>query len=74
MPRKKSPRSSAENTIRYVRRNSRRTFSGEEKIRIGLEGLCGEENEQLKQLVAELVLEIEGRWPINLKSQRPKLT
>ena len=43
MTKKKSSKSSAENTIRNIRRNSRRQYSGEEKIRIVLEGLRGEE-------------------------------
>ena len=45
MSKKKSSKSSAENTIRNIRRNSRRNkYSGEEKIRIVLEGLRGEES------------------------------
>jgi len=44
MSKKKSSKSSAENTIRNIRRNSRRKYSGEEKIRIVLEGLRGEES------------------------------
>lgn len=44
MTKKKSSKSSAENTIRNIRRNSRRQYSGEEKIRIVLEGLRGEES------------------------------
>jgi transposase len=36
-------KSSAANTIRNIRRNSRKQYSGEEKIRIILEGLRGEE-------------------------------
>ena len=43
MPRKRSNKSTAEKTIRNIRRNSRRKYSGEEKIRIVLEGLRGEE-------------------------------
>ena len=43
MPKKKGSKSTAENTIRNIRRNSRRKYSGEEKIRIVLEGLRGEE-------------------------------
>ena len=43
MPRKKSSKPTAEKTIRNIRRNSRRKYSGEEKIRIVLEGLRGEE-------------------------------
>lgn len=44
MTKKKSNKSSAEKTIRNIRRNSRRKYSGEEKIRIVLEGLRGEES------------------------------
>ena len=44
MTKKKSSKSSAEKTIRNIRRNSRRKYSGEEKIRIVLEGLRGEES------------------------------
>ena len=44
MNKKKSSKSSAANTIRNIRRNSRRQYSGEEKIRIVLEGLRGEES------------------------------
>ena len=43
MTKKKSSKPSAESTIRNIRRNSRRQYSGEEKIRIVLEGLRGEE-------------------------------
>lgn len=43
MTKKKSSKSSASNTIRNIRRNSRKQYSGEEKIRIVLEGLRGEE-------------------------------
>lgn len=39
---KKSSKTSAEKTIRNIRRNSRKQYSGEEKIRIVLEGLRGE--------------------------------
>lgn len=35
---------SIENTVKNIRRNSRRQYSGEEKIRIVLEGLRGEES------------------------------
>jgi transposase len=42
MPRKKV--SSAENTVRNIRRQTRKKYSGEEKIRIVLEGLRGEES------------------------------
>ena len=34
----------AANTVRNIRRNSRKRYSGEEKIRIVLEGLRGEES------------------------------
>lgn len=44
MTKKKSNKSSAEKTIRNIRRNSRRKYSSEEKIRIVLEGLRGEES------------------------------
>lgn len=44
MTKKKSNKPSAEKTIRNIRRNSRRQYSGEEKIRIVLEGLRGEES------------------------------
>lgn len=37
-------RSSASNTIRNIRRNSKKKYSSEEKIRIVLEGLRGEES------------------------------
>ena len=50
MTKRKSSKSSAKNTIRNIRRNSRKQYSGEEKIRIVLEGLRGEET------VAELEL------------------
>lgn len=40
----KKKKSTAENTIKNIRRNSRRQYSGEEKIRIVLEGLRGEES------------------------------
>jgi transposase len=43
MTKKRSSKSSAANTIRNIRRNSRKQYSGEEKIRIVLEGLRGEE-------------------------------
>ena len=43
MTKKKSSKPSAESTIRNNRRNSRRQYSGEEKIRIVLEGLRGDE-------------------------------
>ena len=40
---KKTKKTTATNTVRNIRRNSRRKYSGEEKIRIVLEGLRGEE-------------------------------
>ena len=40
---KKTTKSSATNTVRNIRRKSRKRYSGEEKIRIVLEGLRGEE-------------------------------
>lgn len=43
MNKNKRSKPTVENTIRYVRRNSRRIYSGEEKIHIVLEGLRGEE-------------------------------
>ena len=42
MPRKKKP--SAEAAVRDIRRKTRRQFSAEEKIRIVLEGLRGEQS------------------------------
>ncbi len=42
MPRKKA--STAEDTVRSIRRRTRKKYSGEEKIRIVLEGLRGEES------------------------------
>lgn len=48
MNKNKRSKPTVENTIRYIRRNSRRNYSGEEKIRIVLEGLRGEE------IIAEL--------------------
>ena len=39
-----SKKGSAEKTIRNIRRKTRRLYSSEEKIRIVLEGLRGEEN------------------------------
>jgi transposase len=41
---RKTTKSSAANTVRNIRRNSRKRYSGEEKIRIVLEGLRGEES------------------------------
>ena len=40
----KSTKSSAEKTVRDIRRATRRNYSAEEKIRIVLEGLRGEES------------------------------
>ena len=40
---KKTTKSSATITVRNIRRKSRKRYSGEEKIRIVLEGLRGEE-------------------------------
>ena len=40
----KSNKSSAEKTVRDIRRATRRNYSAEEKIRIVLEGLRGEES------------------------------
>ena len=45
---KKTKKTTATNTVRNIRRNRRRKYSGEEKIRIVLEGLRG------KETVAEL--------------------
>lgn len=42
MTEKKSSKPTAEKTIRNIRRNSRKQYTGEEKIRIVLEGLRGE--------------------------------
>lgn len=39
----KTKKTSAANTVRNIRRKSRKRYSGEEKIRIVLEGLRGEE-------------------------------
>ena len=43
MAKKTTKTTSATNTVRNIRRNSRKRYSGEEKIRIVLEGLRGEE-------------------------------
>ena len=40
---RKTKKSTATSTVRIIRRNSRKRYSGEEKIRIVLEGLRGEE-------------------------------
>jgi transposase len=40
---RKTTKTSATNTVRNIRRNTRKKYSGEEKIRIVLEGLRGEE-------------------------------
>ena len=40
---RKTKKSTATSTVRNIRRNSRKRYSGEEKIRIVLEGLRGEE-------------------------------
>ncbi len=40
---RKTKKTTAASTVRNIRRNSRKRFSGEEKIRIVLEGLRGEE-------------------------------
>ena len=44
MGKKVSEKASAEATIKTIRRKTRRKYSAEEKIRIVLEGLRGEEN------------------------------
>jgi transposase-like protein len=41
--------------VRDIRRQTRRRFSAEEKIRIVLDGLHGE-NSELKEVVAEITL------------------
>jgi transposase len=55
---------SAEETVRDIRRATRRHFSAEDKIRIVLEGLRGEDSiaelaeaRQLKEALAEVTLE-----------------
>ena len=40
---RKTTKTSAANTVRNIRHKSRKRYSGEEKIRIVLEGLRGEE-------------------------------
>ena len=40
---RKTTKTTATNTVRSIRRNTRKKYSGEEKIRIVLEGLRGEE-------------------------------
>jgi len=58
---RKTKKTTAASAARNIRRKSRKRYSGEEKIRVVLEGLRGEEtiaelcrreNEQLKQLVS----------------------
>ncbi len=44
MTQKKSSKPSTESTICNIRRNSRRKYSGEEKIRVVLQGLRGDES------------------------------
>ena len=39
-----SPKSLVENRIREIRRNTRRKYSAEEKVRIVIEGLRGEDS------------------------------
>jgi transposase-like protein len=57
-----SQKSAPEKVVREIKRQTRRKFSAEEKIRIVLEGLRGEvdhlkrQNLHLKQLVADLSL------------------
>ena len=41
---RKTKKTTAVSTVRNIRRNSRKRYSGEEKIRIVLEGLRGEES------------------------------
>mgnify|MGYP000585568768 CR=1 FL=1 len=41
---RKTTKTSATNTVRNIRRNTRKKYSGEEKIRIVLAGLRGEES------------------------------
>jgi transposase len=41
---RKTKKTTAASTVRNIRRNSRKRYSGEEKIRIVLEGLRGEES------------------------------
>jgi transposase len=43
-PKSMSPRGSAEKTVRDIRRRTRKQYSAEEKIRIVLEGLRGEDS------------------------------
>ncbi|MFT4572536.1 MAG: transposase [Candidatus Binatia bacterium] len=40
----KEPKQSTEAAVREIRRRTRRKFSPEEKVRIVLEGLCGEQS------------------------------
>ena len=62
MTKKKSSKISAENTIRNIRRNSRRQYSGEEKIRIVLEGLRGEESIAELRLREGISQSVYYRW------------
>ena len=51
------PKASAERVVKDIRRATRRHFSAEDKIRIVLEGLRGEDSD-LKEVVAEQMLEM----------------
>jgi transposase len=51
-----TPASSAEESIKDIRRATRRHWSAEDKIRIVLDGLRGEA-QALKEVVADLTLE-----------------
>ena len=55
---RKTKKTTAANTVSNIRRRSRKRYSGEEKIRIVLEGLRGEET------VAELRLPLPGRLTV----------
>ena len=57
--------STAEETVRNIRRKTRKKYSGEEKIRIGLEGLRGE------QSIAGPVLILFLTLPITVLSTHP---